>query len=245
MSAPDQPVMPDGERRHVLLKRLSREMAQIQHDAFGKGPESVSSYMFDDLLLIVMRDGLTVAEKTMLGFGHADLVRNFRQHFENEMTRRLHDMVEQVTGQEVLTYQSQIMFDPDVVVEIFVFERAIEGGFVNVEIRRKTMTRRPVGVMPALRDAAQSGCVNAVRLTPPISRQTYADTQGTSPPPPDRTSARAGHSTKRPGRATAIPATSRPHARTPARPHRPLLLQPWERTERGSPLQRTYKPANA
>jgi uncharacterized protein YbcI len=117
---PDAPA--DQEKN--LLRQISTGMARMQKDAFGKGPISTKSYMFDDLLLIVMREGLTVAEKTMLDFGQADLVRNFRQQFENEMTSRLVDMIEGLTERKVLTYQSQIMFDPDVVVEIFVFDRA-------------------------------------------------------------------------------------------------------------------------
>jgi uncharacterized protein YbcI len=120
--------------RQELLKRLSHETALLQKTAFGKGPTSVKSYLFDDLLLIVMRDGLTVAERTMVEFGQHDLVRNFRQQFENHMTRRFVDMVEELTARKVLTYQSQIMFDPDVVIEIFVFDRAGEG-FVAAEAR--------------------------------------------------------------------------------------------------------------
>ncbi|MDP9255637.1 MAG: DUF2294 domain-containing protein [Actinomycetota bacterium] len=122
----------DGESRQELLRHLSREMAQMQKEAFGKGPTSTKSYLVDDMLLIVMRDGLTQAETTMLGFGQHDLVRNFRQQFENEMTTRFVGMVENVTGRKVLAYQSQITFDPDVVMEIFVFDR-VGDGFVTAE----------------------------------------------------------------------------------------------------------------
>jgi uncharacterized protein YbcI len=108
-----------------LLRRISTAMAAMQKSAFGKGPTSVKSYMFDDILLIVMRDGLTVAEKTMLGFGEADLVRHFRQQFENDMTGRIGEMIEQLTERKILTYQSQVMFDPDVIVEIFVLDRNV------------------------------------------------------------------------------------------------------------------------
>jgi len=87
------------------------------------GPTEAKSYLVDDLLFIVMRGGLTTAEKTMLEFGQQDLVRQFRQTFENEMTKRLTDMVEEITGRSVCTYQSQVMFDPDVVVEMFVFDQ--------------------------------------------------------------------------------------------------------------------------
>jgi uncharacterized protein YbcI len=118
-----------------LLVRLSGETARIQKEAFGKGPVSTKSFLFDDMLLVVMRDGLTVAEKTMLGFGQADLVRQFRQTFQNEMTTTFVDMVESATRRKVLTYQSQIMFDPDVVIEMFVFDRELGGGFVSAEVR--------------------------------------------------------------------------------------------------------------
>ena len=40
------------------------------------------------------------------------------------MTERLTDMIERLTARKVLPYQSQVMFDPDVVVEMFVFDSA-------------------------------------------------------------------------------------------------------------------------
>jgi len=120
-----------GETGGNLLTRISNEMVNAQKKFFGKGPTSAKSYMFDDMLFIVMRGGFTTAEKTMLEFGQPDLVRQFRQIFENEMTERLHTMIEELTGRKVLTYQSQILFDPDVVIEMFVFDS--EGGKGTVE----------------------------------------------------------------------------------------------------------------
>jgi uncharacterized protein YbcI len=113
----------DGdERGQGLLARLSNEMVRAQKEFFGKGPTQAKSYLLDDLLIIVMRGGLTTAEQTMLNFGHPDLVRQFRQLFQNEMTQRLTDIVEELTGRKVATYQSQVLFSPDVVVEFFVLE---------------------------------------------------------------------------------------------------------------------------
>ncbi len=111
-----------------LLARISNEMVRAQKRFFGKGPTQAKSYILDDLLIIVMRGGLTTAEKTMLEFGQADQVRQFRQLFENEMTERLTDMIEKLTGRKVLTYQSQIMFDPQLVVEMFVFDSSASDG---------------------------------------------------------------------------------------------------------------------
>jgi uncharacterized protein YbcI len=105
-----------------LLSRISNEMAQAQKAFFGKDPTAAKSYILDDMLFVVMRGGFTTAEMTMLEFGHADLVRQFRQIFENEMGDALIGVVEELTGRKVLTYQSQVLFDPNIALEIFVFD---------------------------------------------------------------------------------------------------------------------------
>ena len=111
------------ERGRDVLTHVANEMVRAQKQFFGKGPEHARAYILDDLLLIVMRGGLTRAEETMLEFGHQDQVRAFRQLFENSMTERLTSMVERVVGRKVAAYQSQVLFDPNVVIEMFVFDR--------------------------------------------------------------------------------------------------------------------------
>lgn len=112
----------DPARGDSLLSRISTETVHAMKQYYGKGPVSAKSYLADDLLFTVMRGGITQSEQTMLKAGREDTVRQFRQEFENEMTPRLISMVEQLTGRRVLSYQSQILFDPDLVVEIFVFD---------------------------------------------------------------------------------------------------------------------------
>ena len=118
----DEPAR-EGQRGGDLLSRISTEMTRAQKRYFGVGPTSTKSYMLDDFLMIVMRGSQTVAEKTMLDFGEHDLVRAFRQAFENQMTAKLTGMIEELTGRKVLGYQSQILFEPEVVVELFFFDR--------------------------------------------------------------------------------------------------------------------------
>jgi uncharacterized protein YbcI len=103
-------------------------MVRAKKQFFGRGPEQAKSYMVDDMLFIVMRGGLTRAEETMLRFEQQDMVRRFRQLFENEMTEVLTGLVEETTGRTVVNYQSQIMFDPDIIVEMFVFEQPRDDG---------------------------------------------------------------------------------------------------------------------
>jgi uncharacterized protein YbcI len=114
------------QRGGSLLERISTEMVQAHKKYFGKGPTRAKSYLLDDFLLIVMRGGLTVAERTMVDAGQEDQVRSFRQGFENEMTKRFSDMVGEATGRTVIGYQSQVLFEPDVIVEIFVFDDKVD-----------------------------------------------------------------------------------------------------------------------
>ena len=104
-----------------LLMRISNDVVQAQKRYFGKGPVQARSYMFDDLLFVVMREGMTVAEQTMLDFGMPDLVRQFRQEFQNKMNDELTGLIEALTGRKVINYQSQVLFDPNMIIEMFVF----------------------------------------------------------------------------------------------------------------------------
>ena len=118
----DGDAMEELESGGRMLAQLSNEMVRVMKRSFGKGPTSAKSYMLDDLLIVVMRGGMTTAEQTMKDLNQEDRVREFRQTFENEMADHLSARVAEITGRKVVTYQSQIMFDPDLIVEMFVFE---------------------------------------------------------------------------------------------------------------------------
>jgi uncharacterized protein YbcI len=126
---PDVPSPPEPsleeEQGTSLRAAISREMVKAMKTFYGRGPTKAKSYLFDDLLFVVMRGGMSQGEKTVLEAGHPDDVRAFRQRFENIMGERLIGTIEQLTERKVLTYQSQIMFDPFVVVEIFVFDKTL------------------------------------------------------------------------------------------------------------------------
>ena len=155
------------EKGGSLLAKISNAFVTMQKDYWGIGPLEAKSYMMDDLLLIVMRGGLTRSERTMLDFGQHDLVRSFRQAFENEMTQNLTGKIEELTGRKVLTYQSQILFDPDIVAELFVFDKAPGGGAEEIVATAEGQLReRPHGrihdATGAATDAEPTGPADAV-----------------------------------------------------------------------------------
>jgi uncharacterized protein YbcI len=113
---------PSPPQEQSLLSKISTEVVRTLKDSFGKGPLKAKSYMLDDFLIVVMRGGVTVAEQTMLDRGHSDLVRAFRQTYQNELGDELVAKIEVLTGRKVVNYQSQILFEPHIVMEIFFFD---------------------------------------------------------------------------------------------------------------------------
>jgi uncharacterized protein YbcI len=125
----------EGQSGAALLAAISREMVKALKGFYGRGPTKAKSYLIDDLLFVVMRGGMTEAEQTLLDAGEADAVRAFRQHFENVMGDRLIGTVEQLTERKVVTYQSQVLFDPHTIIEIFLFEKPFERGTIEETAR--------------------------------------------------------------------------------------------------------------
>lgn len=131
---PPQPPL-EGQSGAALLAAISREMVKAMKVFYGRGPTKAKSYLIDDLLFVVMRGGMTEAEQTLLDAGEADAVRAFRQHFENVMGERLIGTVEQLTERKVVTYQSQVLFDPHTIIEVFLFEKPFERGTIEETAR--------------------------------------------------------------------------------------------------------------
>jgi uncharacterized protein YbcI len=123
----EDPLSPSTAPEQGLLAKISTEVVRTLKDSFGKGPLKAKSYMLDDFLLVVMRGGVTVAEQTMLDRGHGDLVRDFRQTYQNEMGDHLVAKIEALTGRTVVNYQSQILFEPHIVMEVFFFADETNG----------------------------------------------------------------------------------------------------------------------
>jgi uncharacterized protein YbcI len=115
----------EAERRPVSVhSRISSAMVGMKKDYYGKGPEQARTFILDEYVFVVMEGGLTRNEKTLLAAGQHDLVRSYRLRFQEAMTATTVGAVEEILGRKVLTYHSQILFDPDRAIEIFVLAAA-------------------------------------------------------------------------------------------------------------------------
>jgi uncharacterized protein YbcI len=112
-----------------VTKTVARALVAAVKKYYGKGPVSARAHFIEeDILVVVMRDPATTAESAMVKAGREEDARRFRLAFQNEYAGELRGIVEGATGRRVANYHSQIMFNPDLLFEMFVFEREGDAG---------------------------------------------------------------------------------------------------------------------
>ena len=107
---------------------ISNAMARIKRDYYGRGPARTRTYIYDRFVFSVLDDVLTAAEQALKDAGRVRRVRRTRLAFEAVMTRTFTGAVEERTGATVIGYHSQVAFDPDLALEIFVLDRPPAAG---------------------------------------------------------------------------------------------------------------------
>ena len=108
-----------------LRRRISHAMVGMKKDFYGKGPTKAKTFIADEYVFVVMEGGLTRNEEVLLAAGQKDLVRSYRLRFQEAMTNTTVAAVEEILGRKVLTYHSQILFDPERAIEIFVLDSPV------------------------------------------------------------------------------------------------------------------------
>ena len=102
------------------LAAVANEVVRLKAQYYGKGPTEAKAFLNDETLVVVLKGGLTTVERTLLDAGDEDLVRRVRLRFQEVMEQSFIDAVQRLAGLKVLTYMSQIVFDPDYCFEFFV-----------------------------------------------------------------------------------------------------------------------------
>lgn len=101
------------------LAAVNDAAASLWAELHGTGPREVKSYLNDDMLFVVMYGAMTKQERTLAARGRADLVREIRMVFEDTVRDDFRSVVEGLTGRSVSAYQSQVLLEAEVTVEIF------------------------------------------------------------------------------------------------------------------------------
>jgi uncharacterized protein YbcI len=90
-----------------VLAQLSNEMVRLYKDQFGRGPtQARASWCSDDILIVVLEDTLTPAERNLVRMGEYARLRETRLYFQYASVREFCEPVERLTGRTVRSFVS-------------------------------------------------------------------------------------------------------------------------------------------
>jgi uncharacterized protein YbcI len=110
-----------------LRAALANAMVGLKKQYYGRGPTAAKAWILDDYVFVALEGGLTRNEETLLADGKEDVVRTYRLSFQETVGDKTMRAVEELIGRKVISYHSQIVFDPPRAFEIFVLEPAAGG----------------------------------------------------------------------------------------------------------------------
>jgi uncharacterized protein YbcI len=106
----------------AVRSAISQAIVRIHAEHYGKGATQAKTYVWDNLVVTILRDVLTVAERTLIDVDRADTVREVRTTFQFSLEQTFRAAVEEITGRRVHSFMSQVDPANGLGVEVFVLE---------------------------------------------------------------------------------------------------------------------------
>jgi uncharacterized protein YbcI len=108
----------DGLMRQAIL----RDVVRLHKEFMGRGPINSKVYMHDDSVLVLMLNGHTPSEQTMLDGGGRRSVAQTRVDLSESVRQRFINVVEGHTGRKVVGFMSSSQQEPDMLSHVYVLK---------------------------------------------------------------------------------------------------------------------------
>ncbi len=106
----------------ALNAALANELGKLIADFTGRGAQRSRAFLHQDMVVCLLEDGATNAEKNLVAAGRAELVRQGRDALQHAMATQLIAAVERLTRRTVRTFLSGTDHDGGCSIEAFVLE---------------------------------------------------------------------------------------------------------------------------
>jgi uncharacterized protein YbcI len=114
----DQGRLKGGE----LNAAITSALVGIHTQYLGRGPTSASTFHYGNVMVTLLRDVLTPAEKSLTQTNQRAAVHHIRHLFQETMEADLREAVERLTGRKVLAFISGSNIDPDIAAWLFLLD---------------------------------------------------------------------------------------------------------------------------
>jgi uncharacterized protein YbcI len=112
--------MADGQTRATIAS----EVVRMHSEYYGRGPTKARVSAAGDVLVVVLEETFTPAERTLIERGEGDGIQDIRRRFQRAMKPQFISIVEHATGRKVRSFFSDTDLDEDVSVEVFLLAEA-------------------------------------------------------------------------------------------------------------------------
>jgi uncharacterized protein YbcI len=111
------------ERQVSVLLEVSNTMVRLYKEQFGRGPTRTRTHWAGpDVLVCLLEDTLTPAERNLVKMGEHQRLRDTRQFFQCASVREFCGPIEQITGRTVRGFHSSVDTEADgEALEVFTF----------------------------------------------------------------------------------------------------------------------------
>jgi uncharacterized protein YbcI len=123
MNQPDDRLSPGA-----LNAAISNEVVRLVADFTGRGATKSRAFVHQDVVVCLLEDGATKAERNLVAAGKSELVRMTRDAIQRAMEEQLVTTVERLTGRRVLSFLSGTSTLAESSVEVFVLEPETRAG---------------------------------------------------------------------------------------------------------------------
>jgi uncharacterized protein YbcI len=117
----DEPHLKGGE----LNAAVTSALVGIHSEYLGRGPKTASTFHHGNVLVTLMHEVLTPAEKALVRAGHGDAIAHIRRLFQEMMEAEFRVAVERLTGRKTVAFVSGIHLSPDIAAELFILEQPL------------------------------------------------------------------------------------------------------------------------
>ena len=99
----------DAQDHPSVQMQISNEMVRLYKEQFGRGPTKTrTNWAGPDVLVTVLEDTLTPAERNLVKLGEHQRLRDLRMFFQYATVKEFCDPVERATGRKVRAFHSSI-----------------------------------------------------------------------------------------------------------------------------------------
>ena len=105
-----------------MATAISNDVVRVLYAQTGRRPARARTTITGDLVVCLLYDTLTVAERTLVDAGHTQAVLDTRKLYQQAMRPALSAAVETHTGRRVVAFMSDNNIDPDTAIEAFILE---------------------------------------------------------------------------------------------------------------------------